>query len=121
MNAENFSLMDPDSQPVSGNSQNNGSNVFFLPSLTLEYFHEYRLLIGSGIKDLSGNSLSTTSESSFWTLGNVVITETDEEGIILLHGGTLQMGADVPMDPDALANEGPAHSVTLTSPLYISV
>ena len=40
--------------------------------------------------------------------------------MILLSGGTFQMGADVQMDPDALANEGPVHSVTLTGPFYIS-
>ena len=38
MNAENFSLMDAESQAVSGNFQNNGSSVFFLPSLPLEHF-----------------------------------------------------------------------------------
>ena len=62
----------------------------------------------------------SSSETSFETLGNVVISPADPEGMILISGGRFMMGADSQTDSDAEANEGPVQSVTLKGPFYIS-
>ena len=97
-----------------------GSDAVFTPSAALDHFREYRIQIGTGITDLSGNFLDGSSETSFETLGNVVISPADPEGMILISGGRFMMGADSQTDSDAEANEGPVHSVTLKGPFYIS-
>ena len=86
----------------------------------MDHFREYRIEIGTGITDLSGNFLDGFSETSFETLGNVVISTADPEGMILISGGRFMMGADSQTDSDAETNEGPVHSVTLKGPFYIS-
>ena len=55
-------------------------------------------------------------QSSFKTLGNVLINPVDGEGMILLSGGTFQMGSvnESEEDPDTNSNEFPVHTVTLT-------
>ena len=93
-----------------------GSNAVLTPSAALDHFREYRIQIGTGITDLSGNFLDGSSETSFETLGNVVISPANPEGMILISGGRFMMGADSQTDSDAEANEGPVHSVTLKGP-----
>ena len=116
----NFSLMDADGQSVPGVFNTSGSDAVFTPSAALDHFREYRIQIGTGITDLNGNFLDGSSETSFETLGNVVISPADPEGMILISGGRFMMGADSQTDSDAEANEGPVHSVTLKGPFYIS-
>ena len=120
LNAENFSLLDANGQSVPGVFNTSGSDAVFTPSAALDHFREYRIQIGTGITDLSGNFLDGSSETSFETLGNVVISPADPEGMILISGGRFMMGADSQTDSDAEANEGPVHSVTLKGPFYIS-
>ena len=96
-----------------------GSDAVFTPSAALDHFREYRIQIGTGITDLSGNFLDVSSETSFETLGNVVISPADPEGMILISGGRFMMGADSQTDSDAEANEGPVHSDILKGPFYI--
>ncbi len=120
LNAENFSLLDADGQSVPGMFNTSGSDAVFTPSAALDHFWEYSIRIGTGITDLSGNFLDGSSETSFETLGNVVISPADSEGMILISGGRFMMGADSQTDSDAEGNEGPVHSVTLKGPFYIS-
>mgnify|MGYP001398254954 CR=1 FL=1 len=89
-------------------------------SSALDHFRQFHIQIGTGITDLSGNSLDASSETSFETLGNVVINPADSEGMILISGGRFMMGADNQTDENAEENEGPVHNVTLTGPFYIS-
>ena len=74
---KNFSLLDADGQSVPGVFNTSGSDVVFTPSAALDHFREYRIQIGTGITDLSGNFLDGSSETSFETLGNVVISPAD--------------------------------------------
>ena len=86
LNAENFSLLDAIGQSIPGVFNTSGSDAVFTPSAALDHFREYRIEIGTGITDLSGNFLDGSSESSFKTLGNVVISTADSEGMILISG-----------------------------------
>ena len=86
LNAENFSLLNANEQSVHGVFNTSGSNAVFTPSAALDHFREYRIQIGTGITDLSGNFFEGFSETSFKTLGNVVINPADSEGMILLSG-----------------------------------
>ncbi len=117
---ENFSLLDASGHQVPGIFDTSGSHVVYTPSSTLDHFRQYHIQIGTGISDLSGNSLDASSETSFETLGNVVINPADSEGMILISGGRFMMGADNQTDENAEENEGPVHNVTLTGPFYIS-
>ena len=108
LNAENFSLLDANGQSVPGVFNSSGSDAVFTPSAALDHFRDYRIQIGTGITDLSGNFLDGSSETSFETLGNVVISPADPEGMILISGGRFMMGADSQTDSDAEANEGPS-------------
>ena len=87
LNAENFSLLDANGQSVPGMFNKSGSNAVFTPSAALDHFREYRIEISTGITDLSGNFLDGSSETSFETLGNVVISPADPEGMILISVG----------------------------------
>ncbi len=120
LNVENFFLLDADGQSVPGVFNTSGSDAVFTPSAALDHFREYRIQIGSGITDLSGNFLDGSSKTSFETLGNVVISTADPEGMILISGGRFMVGVDSQTDSDAETNEGPVHSVTLKGPFYIS-
>ena len=118
--AENFSLLDADGERVSGVFNTSGSDAVFTTSAALDHFREYHIQIRTGITDLSGNFLDGSNETSFETLGNVVITPADPKGMILISGGRFMMGADSQTDSVAEPNEGPVHSVTLKGPFYIS-
>lgn len=107
-------------QSVPGIFNTSGSDAVFTPSAALYNFREYRIQIGTGITNLSRNFLDGSSEASLETLGNVVISPADPEGMILISGGRFMMGADSQTDSDAEENEGPVHSVTLKGPFYIS-
>ena len=95
LNTENFSLLDANWQSVPGVFNTSGCDAVFTPLAALDHFQEYRIQIGTGITDLNGNFLDGSSETSFETLGNVVISPTDPEGMILISGGRFMMGPTV--------------------------
>ena len=60
----------------------------------MSYFQDYKVSLTTSIQDTAENALTSASSSGFETLGGVVITSADSNGMILLSGGRFQMGAD---------------------------
>ena len=122
LSSSTFKLLDNMSNSVSGSYSLNGSTVTFTPTDNLSYFRDYSVLLTIGIQDTAGNALSSASSSSFKTLGGVVVTTADSNGMVLLSGGRFQMGADNQSiaDGDNESDETPTHTVQLTGPFYIS-
>ena len=79
-------------QSVPGVFNTSGSDAVFTPSASLDHFQEYRIEVGARIPDLSRNFPDGSSETSFETLGNVVISPADSEGMILISGGEVHDG-----------------------------
>ena len=65
------------------------------------------------------NALSSASSSGFETLGGVVITSADSNGMILLSGGRFQMGADNQSIADGDNESDETQTIELTGPFYI--
>ena len=122
LSSSTFKLLDNMSNSVSGSFSLNGSTVTFTPTDNLSYFRDYRVSLTTGIQDSAGNALSSASSFGFETLGGVVITSADSNGMILLSGGRFQMGADNQSiaDGDNESDETPTHTTELTGLFYIS-
>ena len=122
LSSSTFKLLDNTRNTVSGSYSLNGSTVTFTPTDNLSYFRDYSVLLTIGIQDTAGNALSSASSSSFETLGGVVVTTANSNGMVLLSGGRFQMGADNQSiaDGDNESDENPTHTVQLTGPFYIS-
>jgi formylglycine-generating enzyme required for sulfatase activity len=114
--------LDNTSNYVSSSFSINGSKVTFTPTDNLSYFQDYKVSLTTGIQDTAGNALSSARSSGFETLGGLVITFADRNGMILLSGGRFQMGADNQSiaDGDNESDETPTHTTELTGPFYIS-
>ena len=76
----------------------------------------------TGIQDTAENALTSASSTGFETLGGVVITSADSNGMILLSRGRFQMGPynQSIADGDNESDEIPTHTKELTGPFYIS-
>lgn len=122
LSTSTFKLLDNSSNTVSGVYSLNGTIVTFTPTDNLSHFRDYSVSLTTGIQDSAGNSLVAAQSSSFETLGGVVITDADSNGMVLLSGGRFEMGADNQsiVDGDNQSDETPTHTVKLTGPLYIS-
>ncbi len=122
LSSSTFKLMDNASNSVSGSFSSSGSIVTFTPTDNLTHFRDYSISLTTGIQDSSGNALSLAKSSSFETLGGVVITSADSNGMVFLSGGRFQMGADNQSiaDGDNESDETPTHTTKLTGPYYIS-
>jgi formylglycine-generating enzyme required for sulfatase activity len=122
LSSSTFKLLDNTSNYVSSSYSINGSTVTFTPTDNLSYFQDYKVSLTTGIQDTAGNALSSASSSGFETLGGVVITSADSNGMILLSGGRFQMGADNQSiaDGDNESDETPTHTTELTGLFYIS-
>jgi len=121
LSSSTFKLMDNASNSVSGSFSSSGSIVTFTPTDNLTHFRDYSISLTTGIQDSSGNALSLAKSSSFETLGGVVITSADSNGMVFLSGGRFQMGADNQSiaDGDNESDETPTHTTKLTGPYYI--
>ena len=93
LTVSNFSLLDGSDQVKDRTFEVEESTLRFTPAAPLTHFRDYRISIGTGITDLNWNALDSSYQSSFQTLGSVVISPVDGESMILLSGGTFQMGA----------------------------
>jgi len=122
LSSSTFKLLDNTSNSISGSFSLNGSTVTFTPTDNLSHFRDYRVSLTSGIQDTAGNALSSASTTGFETVGGLVITSADSNGMVLLSGGRFQMGADNQsiVDGDNETDETPTHTVKLTGPFYIS-
>jgi len=122
LSSSTFKLLDNTSNSISGSFSLNGSTVTFTPTDNLSHFRDYHVSLTSGIQDTAGNALSSASTTGFETLGGVVITSADSNGMVFLSGGRFQMGADNQSiaDGDNESDETPTHTVKLTGPFYIS-
>ena len=94
LSSSTFKLLDNTSNYVSSSFSINGSTVTFTSTDNLSYFQDYKVSLTTGIQDNTGNALSSARSSGFETLGGLVITFADRNGMILLSGGRFQMGAD---------------------------
>jgi len=122
LSSSTFKLLDNSSNSVSGSFSLSGSIVTFTPTDNLSHFRDYSISLTTGIQDSAGNTLSSAKSSSFETLGGVVITSADSNGMVFLSGGRFQMGADNQsiIDGDNESDESPTHTTKLTGPFYIS-
>jgi len=84
LSSSTFKLLDNMSNCVSSSFSINGSTVTFTPADNLSYFQDYKVSLTTGIQDTAENALTSASSTGFETLGGVVITSADSNGIILL-------------------------------------
>ena len=122
ISSSTYKLVDNSSNSVSGSFSLSESIVTFTPTDNLSNFRDYSILLTTGIQDSAGNAISSDESSSFETLGGIVITSADSNGMVFISGGRFQMGADNQSiaDGDNESDETPTHSTELTGPFYIS-
>ena len=121
LSSSTFKLLDNTSNYVSSSFSINGSTGSLTATDNLSYFQDYKVSLTTSIQDTAENALTSASSSGFETLGGVVITSADSNGMILLSGGRFQMGADNQSiaDGDNESDETPTHTTELTGPFYI--
>lgn len=68
LNTSTFLLTDPDNNPISGQVSNTSTSSIFIPYTNLSYGTDYRATLNTGVKDLSGNSLSSDYSWTYTTV-----------------------------------------------------